>query len=126
MWTCVEPFWYNSITIFGRLAGSSQIPISGCLFAQASALGTSHTKSLQMHYVSGWSPFMVMVLEVLGFKREGGVYKRGVQWRKSYGTHGLAEKNGELGVWPKASKCTTAALIHHFFISHVEHETLFC
>ena len=24
MWTCVEPFWYNRITIFGRLCG--QLP----------------------------------------------------------------------------------------------------
>ena len=26
-------------------------------------------KSLQMHYISGWSPFMVMVLDVLGVNR---------------------------------------------------------
>ena len=54
-------FWYNRITIFGRLCGQLPDTAKWLPFWQATA------KSLQMHYVSGWSPFMVMVLDVLGY-----------------------------------------------------------
>ena len=50
----LNPFWYNHITIFERLC--RQRPDT----AKWLPIRTSHTKSLQMHYVSGWSPFMVM------------------------------------------------------------------
>ena len=47
MWTCVEPFWYNQITIFGRLCG--QLPDT----AKWLPIRTSHTKfALRIRLVS--------------------------------------------------------------------------
>ena len=57
----LNPFGTTALPYLGDFAGSSRTP------AKWLHIRTSHTKSLQMHYVSSWSPFMVMVLEVLGF-----------------------------------------------------------
>ena len=47
MWTCVEPFWYNRITIFGRLCG--QLPDT----TKWLLIHTSHTKfALRIQLVS--------------------------------------------------------------------------
>ena len=59
----LSPFWYNRYHIWETLRVAPDTA-KWLPFTQAKA------KSLQIYYVSGWSPFMVKVLDVLGSTTE--------------------------------------------------------